>query len=426
MFHRFFNPFMLRLFPFLLLLICTPFSAVGQITLDSCMARALQNYPAVRQYGLIEQTTEFTLSNAGKSYLPQLNITLIGGVIDGLPTSAMESSVNLKLISVIQFQQTIWDGGYTKANKSKISAQGQVNKAEVDVSMHALRQRINELYFSILLVDAQQEQLAVMAKTLSTRLTQLQNAIANGVAFKTDEDELKVEILEVQEQKESLDYVKQGYLSVLSAMINIPLSDDDQLEMPHDFQLNFSSQLNTPELLLLQAKEQQVDAQLEIQKSRLMPKIGLLGFGTFIQPGLDLGFSTIDRVLVGGINLNWNISGLYGNKNNKRLIEIMKTQIQVNKATYVYNTNLQLSQEQLEIIRLQNQIGKDKKLLNLRSRIRMAYEIKYENGVCTMADFLQTINNESIAAQTLNNHQLELLMKKYNFLLTQGISDQNP
>jgi outer membrane protein TolC len=390
------------------------------------MARAIQNYPAIRQYELIEQTTEFTLSNAGKAYLPQLSVTLIGGVIDGLPAMTNESSVDLKLISVIQFQQTIWDGGYTKANKAKISAEGQVKKAEVDVSMYALRQRVNELYFGILLIEAQQTQLAVMNQNLNTRLTQLQNAIASGAAYKTDEDELLVELLGVQEQKESLEYAKRAYLAVLSAMINTPLDEGTELAMPGDITLNFSGELYTPELRLLQAQQQQIDAQLGIQKSVLMPKIGLLGFGTFIVPGVDFGFSAIDQVLVGGLSVSWNLSGLYSNKNNKRMVETMKTQIQVNKETYVFNTNLQLTQKQLEILRLQNQILKDEELLALRSRIKTAYDTKYENGICTMADLLQAVNNESIATQTLSTHQLELLMKKYNFLFTQGIPDQNP
>ena len=64
----------------------------GQIKLEDCQELARQNYPLIQQYELIELTREYTLSNAGKAYLPKLDVTLIGGVISGLPSCATCSS----------------------------------------------------------------------------------------------------------------------------------------------------------------------------------------------------------------------------------------------------------------------------------------------------------------------------------------------
>lgn len=59
-------------------------SVVAQtLPIDSCYAMALRNYPLIKQYELIEKTKEYTLSNAGKAFLPQVSVTAIGGYIFG-------------------------------------------------------------------------------------------------------------------------------------------------------------------------------------------------------------------------------------------------------------------------------------------------------------------------------------------------------
>ena len=49
--------------------------AHAQLTLEECQRRAQDNYPLVRQYGLIEKARGYDLSNAGKGYLPQFSLS---------------------------------------------------------------------------------------------------------------------------------------------------------------------------------------------------------------------------------------------------------------------------------------------------------------------------------------------------------------
>src|SRR3954469_24246672 len=102
------------------------------LSIDSCYALAIKNYPLIKQYDLIEKTKEYTLSNASKAYLPQVSVTAIEGyVFGGFPTpggSGSESS-NFKFIGVAQVNQTIWDGGATKTQKNIISASSETDKA---------------------------------------------------------------------------------------------------------------------------------------------------------------------------------------------------------------------------------------------------------------------------------------------------------
>jgi len=208
----------------------------AQLSLDSCQAKALRNYPLIQQFELIEQSKELTLSNANKAWLPQLDITLIGGAIHGLPSfspgGSGSQSWDMKLISVGQLNQMIWDGGMTKANKEMIKANSEIEKADLEVNLYQLRDRVDNLYFGVLLIDEQLKQLDLLIETLLINQKRIKSAIENGTAFKSDADELKVEIINAEQKKTELAYNKQAYVAVLSAMIGEQIPENETFARP--------------------------------------------------------------------------------------------------------------------------------------------------------------------------------------------------
>ena len=80
-------------------ILCIVLLSIGQaamaqdnsLNIDTCYTLARRNYPIIKQLALIERSKEFTISNANKSYLPQISVTAISGVIGGLPSVGGES-----------------------------------------------------------------------------------------------------------------------------------------------------------------------------------------------------------------------------------------------------------------------------------------------------------------------------------------------
>src|SRR6187402_215599 len=65
----------------------------GQVNIDTCHSKAKANYPLIKQYDLIAKSTEYTISNANKAYLPHVSLTGIGGyVISGMPSISLPGS----------------------------------------------------------------------------------------------------------------------------------------------------------------------------------------------------------------------------------------------------------------------------------------------------------------------------------------------
>lgn len=416
------NRIILVLIAFYLFL--SPNILMAQLNLDSCQAKAYRNYPMIQQFGLIQQSKELTLSNANKAYMPQFDITLIGGIIEGMPNLAPQetesSSVNTKLIGIGQLNQVIWDGGMTKASKGIIEATSEIEKAELEISLYQLKDRINNLYFGVLLIDEQIAQLELLKKNLRRNQKRVQNAIENGTAFNSDEDELKVELINAQQKQDELLYNKRAYVKVLSSMIGEEISKDAVFNRP-TFNQTFSElSIRRLELMKYDSQRALINAQAKLNKSTLMPKFGLMGFGVFLSPGIEFGTSTTSNLLVAGLSVSWQLSPLYKNANNKKLTQISMQRIQNQEETFLFNTNLELSQTDMELAKLRKLLEQDSELLLLKTRIKEAYTIKYDNGVATMSDMLDRINDENITKQTMIMHEIQYLMKAYQYLNKSG------
>ncbi len=260
---------------FVFLIIC-PIISHAQLSLDSCQAKAVRNYPLIQQYGLIDQTTEFTVSNANKAFLPQLSFNVIGGIVDGFPRfetpgATQGSNSDFQLISVVQLNQAIWDGGATKASKELAKANAEIEKADIDVSLYQLRERVNNLYFGILLIDAQLAQNDIYFENLERNSKRIQIAVENGTAYKSDLDEVKVELLNSEERTTELVYNKAAYCKVLSAMIGEPVSPEVLFRQPENELLYLDTSIGRPELSLFAYQKALIDARSELNKSTLYP-----------------------------------------------------------------------------------------------------------------------------------------------------------
>lgn len=400
------------------ILLLTPLAQAQaqSLSLDSCQVLARSNYPLVRQYDLVAQTREFTLSNASKAYLPQLNVTGIGAYIFGdipslnVPGGEADKTSSTQFIGIAQLNQAIWDGGATKAQKQVISATSDAEKASLDVALYELRSRVNQVYFGILLVDEQLAQLVAQDAILANNARRVQQLTDNGLAYTTDLDEIKVEQLKLNQQRVELRYVRRGYARMLSLLIGRQIGDDATLARPVVESEEADLTILRPELSLYASQRSLVDAQLSVQHAGLMPRVGLLGAGLLIEPGIGLGNQTISWLGVAGLSVSWGIGGLYRHGNDKGLAETSLKRIGLQEETFLFNTKLAVTQSSANIEKLRAILAEDDAIVQLRQRIRESYQVKYDAGAGPLIDLLNATEQETAARSQQALHQMQLLV----------------
>ena len=390
------------------------------LDIDSCYVMAKNNYPLIRQYGLLSQAADFNISNASKAYLPQVSLTGIGAYIfSGFPgvsspgSPAPEDS-KLKFLGIAQVNQTIWDGGVVKAQKEMIRANENVEKNSVDVSLYAVRERVNQLYFGVLLIDAQLNQMDVLVARYELNLQNIIKSKENGYAYQSDVDEIKAEILSLEQKKIEFRYARKGYLEMLSYLIGRPLQGEEQLAKPIQDSLLNLQQNNRPELSLFASQHTLIETQFRQNKANNMPKLGLLGAGILIEPGAHFGSTSLTSLALAGLSLSWNTGNLYRSSNNKQLNKIQLDKLSTEEETFRFNNNMQLQQASADIEKERAILKKDEEIVALKATIKQSYQLKYDNGLCPMADLITAMNRESEAKSNQSLHEVQLMMSLYN------------
>ncbi|MCU0369065.1 MAG: TolC family protein [Cyclobacteriaceae bacterium] len=412
----------------LLLFLLMVSSAFGQITIEHCQEKAKANYPLIRQYDLIAQSAEYTISNANKAYLPQLSLNGIGAyIIKGFPAVSLPGmpaaeEEKLKFIGIAQLNQTIWDGGATRTQKNVASANAAVENANIDVALHHIEERVNQLFFGILVIDEQLKQLTIVNENLTRNLNKLQLTKDNGLAFQTDVDELKAEILNLEQRKIDFTFTRKGYVDMLSYLMGEQLPQSVQLQKPivENIENIITQQNNRPELTLYSSQRALIEQKSSFNKVLNMPKIGLMGAGILVSPEANFGASQISSLALAGLSVSWNTGGIYTTTNNRQLDRIQLDRIANQQETFLFTSNIQLKQIASEIEKHRAIVSKDDEIVALKASIKKSYQLKYDNGMSTMNDLITAINRESEARSNQALHQVQLLMSVYNYKTISG------
>mgnify|MGYP000298458570 FL=1 len=394
-------------------------SVSAQVTLDECKTSARDNYPAVKQYRLIELSRDYTMDNASKAWLPQVSLNArasyqsevtrlpvdIPGVeISPLPKDQYDVSVNVS--------QQIYDGGSVSSSKRLEDARSDVECEQVNVAIYDVYERIDQLYFGILLLDEQIRQVRLLQDDLSLSYQAISGMVRGGVANQTDLDAVKVEQVKAAQTETGLVTSRATYLKMLSTFIGKPISDSVSLVRPAESDVSGMVN-NRPELALYSAQNRLLDQQLKSLDTYLRPRLGLFLQGGYGNPALNMlknGFEAYYKV---GATLTWNFGSLYTRANDKRKIETESLNIQAEREAFLFNTGLQSELQRGNIESLRRQISQDDEIIALRENIRSKADVKVANGTETVNEMLRDVNAVSEARLTKAFHEIQLLQEIY-------------
>ena len=400
-----------------------PMISVGQsLTLEQAYDLARKNYPLTKQKDLIRQTADISVENLNKGYLPQIVVsgqaTLQSAVTEPtIPTPGFLIQIQDKdqyKVFIADVNQVIYDGGQIRSQKELQKLNSAVEDQKLEVELYKLLERINQVYLSTLYIDEQIKQVQLVKDDINNGIKRVDAQVRNGVAFRSNLDVLKAESLKTDQRLIELRATRKGLIDVLALFINQPLEPKIILEIPKP-QGTISAELKRPEIKLYTDQANLVSQQRQLIKSRNLPKASLFVQGGYAKPGLNLFLNSYDWFYFGGIRLNWAISNLYTSKKEKQLVDINRRIVDLQKETFVLNTNTQLKQQQSEIDKLEQLIATDQAIIDLRTSVKNAAKAQLENGVITSNDYLREVNAEDQARQALITHQLQLLQAQINY-----------
>lgn len=405
------------------------------LSLEECQELARENYPAIRQKAFIDQTSQFTISNARHNWLPQVSVAAQATYQSDVITFPDEVNNLFEMMGMefeglrkdqykaaIQVEQVIWGGGAVKARVEMARAENEANLHGWEVEMYTLRERINQLYFGTLLLQEKIREADLLIEELNRNLKLVQSYVENGIAGKNDLDQLRVELLSAGQQKSELTANREAYIMMLGIMINRELTGNTDLVKPELSTENPDLPNNRPELKYFEAQAQMINATRRAINAQIKPQIGAFFQGAYANPGLDL-FENMQKnqwspYFITGVKFSWNIAGFYNRKNQLSQLDLNRSQLSLQRETFLYNTNLQSTRMRTAIRNMQEVMREDDEIIDLRTTIRKRTESGVENGTMSVSDLLRDINAEKLARQNKITREIELLKNIYDLKYT--------
>ena len=398
-----------------------------KITLEECYSKARANYPLIKQREYIVRSREFNVSNIWKGYFPQITINAQATYqsdVTSLPISI--PGIKIEPLALDQYKviadvsQVLYDGGIMSA-KAEIQKSGaEVEDQKIEAALIQVKERINQIYFGILLLDRQIEQTGLIKIDLNSSLDKLNAALANGTASRQNVDVLKAESLKTDQREIELKSSRKAYTDMLGLLINMNLGEYPLLEQPPSQNFVESTAINRPELNIYNLQEKMIDDQGSITLSKILPKAGLFFQGGYGKPTLNMLKNSFNWFYITGARLTWTLSNLYTYGHENEINELNRKSIEAQKETFLLNTNLSIVQEKNEIEKLTKLIKVDMEIIEIRRSVKESAQAQLENGVITSNDFLRELNAEDQAKQNLAIHTIQLMLANQNYKLTVG------
>jgi outer membrane protein TolC len=418
--------------PFLSLILCFVVVTVSAqtnetITIEQAYQMARQNYPLIMQRELIEKSSFLTIENIKTSFLPQLNVSGQASYQSDVTTLDIPIP-NVKINPVSKDQYKVWadvnqllyDGGMSKSQQQVQKVSAAVDDQKTEVELYKLKDRINQLYLGILLLDAQLKQTESVKSDLGVGLKTVNAQVNNGVAFKSGALVLEAQLLQTEQRVIEIKSNRKALLNVFSLFINRPLAEEVQLVTPVVKETVEDENIARPELKLYSYQDSLWKTQQQLINAKNMPKASLFAQGGYGRPTLNFLRNDFNFYYLGGLKLNWSLGNYYTSKRERQILTVNEKLNEVQRDVFLFNTGTQLTQQKSETDKLNRLVEVDEQIIDIRKKITEAAKAQLQNAVITSNDYLREVNAEDQARLSLVAHQIQLLQAKINYQNIKG------
>lgn len=417
-----------RILTFIIIILAV--SAHAQ-TLEECQQAAEKNYPVIKRYDLIGRTTELTVSNLQKEWLPRITASAqatyqnaVAAWPESIKSVYQRMGLDMKGLKKDQYkvgidvQQTLYDGGVISSQKRIARQEGKLQEAQNDVNQYQLRQRVNEMYFSLLLLNEQIRLNDDVKALLLSSEKKLAAMVKGGTAATSDYENVMAERLAAEQQNSSLKAQQQMLQRLLSVFCGMEVN---HLQKPKPVEVSTTTN-NRPELSMFDSQIKLVEAKEKALNARLMPKLGLFAQGYYGYPGYNIFEDMMDRkwTLNGivGIKMSWDLSAFYTHKNDRERLNMERKMAENAREVFLFNSRLDEIQHTEDVDRYQKMVQADEEIITLRTNVRKAAESKLAHGIIDVNSLLREINNENAAKAQQAIHEIDMLKEMYNLKYT--------
>ncbi|MBC5837779.1 TolC family protein [Flavobacterium muglaense] len=407
----------------LILFLAIPIFAEAQTTLslEDCYALANTNYPLAKQNALLQQKSDLETEALNTGKLPKIDLNAQAtyqSAVTQLPIALPNVTINPpnkdQYKATVDFSQLLYNGGLIDASAKIKEAQTKLQQQQTEVSLYQLKSRINQLYFSALLLQERHNLLADKDKQLDSKIKEVKAGVKFGAILPASEKVLEAEKIKIKQQLTEIRFDKNRALQSLSLLTYSTIDEKVTLVQPKTTTV-YTSENNRPELKLFDLQNEQINLSKSLITKNNLPKINAFGQAGYGNPGLNMLDNSFQPFYILGVKANWNVFDWNKSKTEQQALTVSEAIVTTEKETFELNTKLQLQEMENEIKKTEEIITTDFEIIDLREYVVKSSDAQLKNGVITASEYLVELTNLFEAKTNEKLHQIQLALAKANY-----------
>lgn len=393
-----------------------------QVSLQECMDQAVMQHPLYGQHQLQSTLRDLQLNNFYLDLLPQISLngkaSLQNEVVE-FPISL--PGVNIPSISKDQYHlsldinQALYRGGLIKHQNAMEQNALAIADMLTDKDLYALKSQTKTLFFQIVLADKQKQIVQSYHEILEQKHNEAQVFVNEGVALVSILDVLKLELLNTEQELFNLAAVRKSLILNLKELTYLELDETSRFSLPVINNLPMANQ-NRFEYHLLSLQQQQLETSkglLDIKTKPVLFAFATAGVG---RPGFNMLSNDFADFYMIGLNMKWDLWDWNKNKNEKKMLDINKELIEIQKQSFELNIQLSLNQLQAEIEKQKALLNNDPEIIALRENVVKTAEAQFKNGTLSSTDYVVELQKLNQSKLNFELHQISLINSQLAYI----------
>lgn len=396
------------------------------LDLQTCYQKAGQLSPLRQQEAYLASIHQLNQRIESSKFLPDMTLKGTASYQSDVFNLPFEMpGANIPVIPKDQYQftfnltQNVYDGGLVSASKKLKEADVAVRQQQLKVSLYEVRSMIDELYFGILSLQANEKIILGFTTELRNQEKKARSGIENGIMLPDVLKSLKKEELRARQQLDAIRIRRNALSQVLRDWVGMEISGETMLAVP---QVEVETeQLARPELALFESRMQQLQANKGLLEGALRPKVAAFANVGYGSPN-TLNFFETDwntYYIIGG-RITWKFWDWNINKRQRQVLNLNQEIIRAEQENFEKNLNNQMTRQLAEIALIRQSIATDRQLLLLQEEITKSSARQFELGTVTATDYLTELNNLIHSRLQLELHQVQLAKAQITFQTLSG------
>lgn len=409
-------------------------AATDSVTLGALQAAALRRDPRGRQMAILAAQSALRLRTIAAGRLPTLGVSvqgqyqsqvatlplrLPGGVAVPIPPHATYDAH-------LDAREPLFDpslGSRREVERAQLAQ----SQAQLQSSLYALRQAVNDAFFSALQLQAQGAELETGLIDLAAQLRVAAARVRQGAALPGDTALLAAELLRRRQSLAELAASRDAALQLLSKLTGQPIANAERLAPPElgeavaRARAASATDAKRPEYQQFERTRALLDAQRAAAGARDRPRLSAFGRAGYGRPGLDPFSRELSSYWLGGLLVEWAPWNWGTTGRDRELLALQQQVVATEEAAFREGIERGTVRDLETIDRLERASGEDDTIIALRAQVLHETRLRFGEGVVTSAEFVDRQTDLLAARLARASHRVELAQARANYLTTIGV-----